>query len=195
MGGREVRKSLAMRDWQKAQDHVREWEARETEPRSTSEPATIHESEEKYLADAVAVPERIHDLQVPAAVQAAGRVRCEARASIPAGARPGDARLLPCGVERRAAFKPEETGAPPGILSVLRTPEVGGREPGRGSPSAEGPEPADNAVHPAGNGQNSRRVRQILQARGSRKRATSEGVRAASALLRVRRVKPACCRE
>jgi site-specific recombinase XerD len=54
MGGREVRKSLAMRDWQKAQDHVREWEARETEPRSTSEPATIHESEEKYLADAVA---------------------------------------------------------------------------------------------------------------------------------------------
>jgi hypothetical protein len=39
MGGREVRKSLAMRDWQKAQDHVREWEARETEPRSTSEPS------------------------------------------------------------------------------------------------------------------------------------------------------------
>jgi integrase/recombinase XerD len=52
LGGQEVRKSLAMRDWQKAQDHVREWEARETEPRSASEPTTIQESKEKYLADA-----------------------------------------------------------------------------------------------------------------------------------------------
>jgi integrase/recombinase XerD len=54
LGGREVRKSLAMRDWQKAQDHVREWEARESEPKSTSEPTTIQESKEKYLADATA---------------------------------------------------------------------------------------------------------------------------------------------
>jgi integrase/recombinase XerD len=54
LGGKEVRKSLALRDWQKAQDHVREWEARETEPKSTSEPVTIHESKEKYLADATA---------------------------------------------------------------------------------------------------------------------------------------------
>jgi integrase len=54
IAGEEVRKSLALRDWQKAQDHVRAWEAREAEPRATSEPTTIEESKDKYLADAVA---------------------------------------------------------------------------------------------------------------------------------------------
>jgi integrase len=54
LAGAEVRKSLDMRDWQKAQDYVREWEAREAEPKATSEPATILTSKEKYLADAVA---------------------------------------------------------------------------------------------------------------------------------------------
>jgi hypothetical protein len=41
-----------MRDWQKAQDYVREWEARETEPKSTSEPMAVQQAKEKYLADA-----------------------------------------------------------------------------------------------------------------------------------------------
>jgi integrase/recombinase XerD len=54
LAGREVRKSLALHDWQRAQDHVREWEARETEPKGASEPATILASTEKYLADATA---------------------------------------------------------------------------------------------------------------------------------------------
>jgi site-specific recombinase XerD len=43
-----------MRDWQKAQDYVREWEAQETEPKSTAEPITIHLAKEKYLADTAA---------------------------------------------------------------------------------------------------------------------------------------------
>jgi site-specific recombinase XerD len=43
-----------MRDWQKAQDHVREWEARETEPKSVAGPITIHLAKEKYLVDATA---------------------------------------------------------------------------------------------------------------------------------------------
>jgi len=54
VGGKEVRKSLAMRDWQRAQEHVREWEARDAEPKSPSEPMTIQSSRDKYLADAVA---------------------------------------------------------------------------------------------------------------------------------------------
>lgn len=54
LGSKEVRKSLNMRDWQRAQDYVREWEARETEPKSAAEPMTIEQSGEKYLIDAAA---------------------------------------------------------------------------------------------------------------------------------------------
>jgi integrase/recombinase XerD len=54
LGGQEVRKSLGMRDGQKARDYVREWEARETEPKSTSEPMAVQQAKEKYLADAAA---------------------------------------------------------------------------------------------------------------------------------------------
>jgi integrase/recombinase XerD len=54
LGGQEVRKSLGMRDGQKAQDYVLEWEARETEPKSTCEPMAVQQAKEKYLADAAA---------------------------------------------------------------------------------------------------------------------------------------------
>ena len=43
-----------MRDWVKAQGCIREWEARETEPKSTAEPITIEQAKDKYLADAAA---------------------------------------------------------------------------------------------------------------------------------------------
>jgi integrase/recombinase XerD len=54
LGSQEVRKSLEIRDWQKAQDYVREWEAKELEPKSTAEPMAIQQATEKYLTDATA---------------------------------------------------------------------------------------------------------------------------------------------
>ena len=54
IGAIEVRKSLRTRDWQKGQDYIREWEAREAEPKTTAEPMTIHDAKEKYLLDAAA---------------------------------------------------------------------------------------------------------------------------------------------
>src|SRR5258707_1166208 len=54
IGAADVRKSLRTRDWQKAQDYVREWEAREAEPKATAEPMTIQVAKDKYLVDAAA---------------------------------------------------------------------------------------------------------------------------------------------
>ena len=58
-----------MCDWQKAQDYVREWEAREVEPKTTAEPMTIQQAEEKYLADATA--RCLNESTIYRAVQAA----------------------------------------------------------------------------------------------------------------------------
>ncbi len=54
IGGREVRKSLGVRDWQKAQYYIREWEANEAEPKNTTEPVTIQQAGERFVGDATA---------------------------------------------------------------------------------------------------------------------------------------------
>lgn len=55
LGGKEIRKSLGLRDWQKAQERIREWEAKglietEREP----EPITVAHTTEEFLHDAEA---------------------------------------------------------------------------------------------------------------------------------------------
>lgn len=52
IAGKEIRKSLDVVDWQKAQAKVREWESRETEPTSAPEPITIQLAGERFLVDA-----------------------------------------------------------------------------------------------------------------------------------------------
>jgi len=53
VGGVEIRKSLHKRDWQKAQDIVREWEA-EGQRVEEAQPITVKEGCEKFIADAEA---------------------------------------------------------------------------------------------------------------------------------------------
>src|ERR1700733_1118045 len=52
VGGVEIRKSLRTRDWEKAQDIVRKWEAEGRESKETHEPITIQIAGERCLADA-----------------------------------------------------------------------------------------------------------------------------------------------
>src|ERR1700730_17545275 len=54
LAGQEVRKSLDVADWQKAQDIVREREATESHPKEPVEPITLQTAKERYLADAQA---------------------------------------------------------------------------------------------------------------------------------------------
>jgi integrase/recombinase XerD len=54
LAGQEIRKSLDLADWQKAQDVVREMEATQSEPKDTEEPVTITQGWEKFLEDAKA---------------------------------------------------------------------------------------------------------------------------------------------
>lgn len=55
LSGRDLRQSLKTRDWQKASDTVREWEARGTiEKESKHEPVTIEQATELFLEDASA---------------------------------------------------------------------------------------------------------------------------------------------
>ena len=51
VAGRDIRKSLDIADWEKAQDIVREMEATEGEARVTSEPLSIQLASEKFLTD------------------------------------------------------------------------------------------------------------------------------------------------
>jgi integrase/recombinase XerD len=51
IAGREIRQSIGTSDWQKAQDHVREWEARESEPKGANEPITLRQAGESFIAD------------------------------------------------------------------------------------------------------------------------------------------------
>src|SRR5437870_2057255 len=53
IGQREIRESLRLRDWQKAQDTIREWEA-EGEITREAAPMTITEAWQQYLHDAEA---------------------------------------------------------------------------------------------------------------------------------------------
>jgi len=55
LAGQEIRKSLNMRDWEKAQDTIREWEAAGELPAGNDgEPMTIDEAKKQFLADAEA---------------------------------------------------------------------------------------------------------------------------------------------
>ena len=55
LSGHDLRQSLKMRDWQKASETVREWEARGTvEEDSKNDPVTIEQATESFLKDAAA---------------------------------------------------------------------------------------------------------------------------------------------
>jgi hypothetical protein len=51
LNGVEIRKSLGLLDWTKAQELVRGWESLQSEPRETSEPIYVHQAAEHFLAD------------------------------------------------------------------------------------------------------------------------------------------------
>jgi integrase len=51
LDGIEIRKSLGLRDWTKAQELIREWESNRSEPRERSEPISIHQAGEYFFAD------------------------------------------------------------------------------------------------------------------------------------------------
>jgi integrase/recombinase XerD len=56
LGDEEIRESLKMRDWQRAQEVIRDWEAdgKAPEKAEKEEPTTITKAQEMYLADAAA---------------------------------------------------------------------------------------------------------------------------------------------
>src|SRR5580704_17451747 len=63
LSGQEIRKSLETRDWEKAQDMIREWEAKGVqETKSQSLHATISQATEEFLSDAEA--RNLHDRTV-----------------------------------------------------------------------------------------------------------------------------------
>jgi integrase/recombinase XerD len=51
IAAQEIRKSLHTVDWQKAQERVREWESKESEPKKAAEPVTLQDAGERYLTD------------------------------------------------------------------------------------------------------------------------------------------------
>src|ERR1700690_167916 len=54
LGGQDIRKSLETAHWQKAQDFVREWEAKASEPEATQELIIIQVAGDKFIADSQA---------------------------------------------------------------------------------------------------------------------------------------------
>lgn len=54
IGKRDIRQSLELRDWQKAQDKIREWEAEGEVTQEAAEPMTIATAWEHFMRDAVA---------------------------------------------------------------------------------------------------------------------------------------------
>jgi hypothetical protein len=52
ISGLEVRRSLKTENWQKAQDFLREWEAKESEPKAPQEPMSIQAAGGKFVTDA-----------------------------------------------------------------------------------------------------------------------------------------------
>lgn len=51
LAGKEIRKSLRTADWQKAQDAVRELEAKQAEPKEVAGPITVKQAGDNFLAD------------------------------------------------------------------------------------------------------------------------------------------------
>jgi|SRR5205809_1192064 len=54
LGGKELRESLKLRDWQRAQDLIRQWEAEERRIVTQEKEVTIKEAHGKFIADAEA---------------------------------------------------------------------------------------------------------------------------------------------
>ena len=54
LGGKEMRESLKLRDWQRAQEMIREWEAEDRCTRQQEQQVTIKDAHEKFIADAEA---------------------------------------------------------------------------------------------------------------------------------------------
>jgi hypothetical protein len=54
LGGKEIRESLKLRDWQRAQEMIREWEAEDRRTRRTEQQMTIKDAHRKFVADAEA---------------------------------------------------------------------------------------------------------------------------------------------
>jgi integrase len=54
LGGEEIRESLKLRDWQRAQEMIREWEAEDRRTRQQEQQVTIKDAHQKFIADAEA---------------------------------------------------------------------------------------------------------------------------------------------
>jgi len=54
LGGKEMRESLKLRDWQRAQEMIREWEAEDRRTRQQEQQITIEDAHKKFIADAEA---------------------------------------------------------------------------------------------------------------------------------------------
>jgi integrase/recombinase XerD len=54
LGGEEIRESLKLRDWQRAQEMIREWEAENRRTRQEKQQITIKDAHKKFMADAEA---------------------------------------------------------------------------------------------------------------------------------------------
>ena len=54
LSGKEIRESLKLRDWQRAQEIVREWEAEDRRTRQSEQQITIKDAHRKFIADAEA---------------------------------------------------------------------------------------------------------------------------------------------
>src|SRR6202166_1477993 len=54
LGGKEMRESLKLRDWQRAQDLIREWEREHRRPLQQESQLTIKDAHAKFIADAEA---------------------------------------------------------------------------------------------------------------------------------------------
>jgi integrase/recombinase XerD len=54
LGGKELRESLKLRDWQRAQEMIREWEAEDRCTRQQEQQITIKDAHKKFIADAEA---------------------------------------------------------------------------------------------------------------------------------------------
>src|SRR5437867_12020789 len=54
LGGKELRESLKLRDWQRAQDLIRQWDAEDRRIVTQEKEVTIKEAHVKFIADAEA---------------------------------------------------------------------------------------------------------------------------------------------
>lgn len=118
LNGVEIRKSLRLRDWQRAQDLVRQWEA-EGQRVEKPKPLTVKEACEKFVADAEArnlreptlykyrlLFRQLQDFAVLHGLPMSHRLRFRLGAPIP------------CFLEKQEHRRPQEARSFPRILSI-----------------------------------------------------------------------------